>query len=344
MTRAAEDEAPDVRHPRETFDLFGHAEAERTVLDAYRSGRMPHAWLIGCPPGVGKATLAYRIARFVLAHPDPRAVADAQSLAVDPGHPTARRIAAQAHPDLLVLRRTEGESGALRAVITVGDVRRTIGFFGSTAGEGGWRVCIVDTADELQYPQAANALLKIIEEPPAHSLFLLLSDAPGRLLATIRSRCRRISLRPLGREDVIRAAAAATGRPPDDPDLLAAADAAEGSVGRAVGLLDGQKLALLQQINALLARLPAVDPRALHALGENLAAGDAGALATFVEAVQDWLSARLRASDGSLHRLAQVAEVWEKVAAAARDVEIYNLERKPLVFSVFGLLADTARR
>jgi DNA polymerase-3 subunit delta' len=338
-----DDEDADARHPRNTFALTGHGDAEQAMLDAYQGGRMPHAWLIGGPSGIGKATLAYRLARFVLAHPDARAIASARSLAIDANHPTARRIASQAHPDLLILQRTENEKGVLRTVIRVDDVRRTIGFFGSTAGEGGWRVCIVDRADELQYPQAANALLKVIEEPPPRSLFLLVSDAPGRLLPTIRSRCRRIDLRPLSTDEVVHTSAAMTERAPDDPDLAAAAAASDGSVGRAFDLLEGDRLALLQKINALLARLPEVDPRALHALGDDLAGTDAGDLATFVDAVSDWLSARLRAPAVGLPRLARVAEVWEKIAASARDVEIYNLERKPLVFSVFGLLAETAR-
>src|SRR5262249_40516509 len=147
----SEAESPEPPHPRETTAWFGHAEAERTLLDAFRSGRIPHAWLIGGPAGIGKATLAYRMARFVLANPDPTtpAVARAHSLAVDPQHPVVRRVAAQSHTDLLVLERTVGPSGTLRTVITVDEVRRTVSFFGSTAGEGGWRVCIVDTADEL---------------------------------------------------------------------------------------------------------------------------------------------------------------------------------------------------
>jgi DNA polymerase-3 subunit delta' len=332
-----------VRHPREAAELIGHDPAERAVADAYRSGRMPHAWLIGGPLGVGKATFAYRIARFVLAYPDHRSVRDSGSLAVDPEHPAAKRIAAQAHPDLLVLQRTENERGTLRTAIAVDDVRRTVRFFGSTPGEGGWRVCIVDSADELN-ASSANALLKIVEEPPSRSLLLLVSHAPGRLLPTIRSRCRRLTLTTLTADEVACAVANATGRAPDDAELLSAAAAAEGSAGRAVDLLDGDKLALLDKINALLAKLPDVDPRALHTLGDEIAGTDPGVLATFVDAVSAWLSLRLRTLHGTdLARLAQTAEVWEKVGAAARDVEIYNLERKPLVFSVFGLLAETAR-
>src|SRR5882724_716451 len=206
MKRAGEgaDEAQAWPHPREADVLIGHEEAERALLGAYRGGRLPHAWLIGGPAGIGKATLAYRMARFVLANADPAsaAVQAASSLAVDPSHPVARQVAARAHSDLLVLERTLTDTGSLRSVITVDEVRRTVSFFGSTAGQGGWRVCVVDSADELQYPQASNALLKVLEEPPPGALFLVVSHAPGRLLPTIRSRTRRLDLRPLSRADV----------------------------------------------------------------------------------------------------------------------------------------------
>jgi DNA polymerase-3 subunit delta' len=332
----------DVPSPRTTSALFGHADAERTLLDAYRSGRVPHAWLIGGPPGIGKATLAYRFARFALAHPDPAtpAVQGAASLTLAAEHPVARRVGAQAHGNLLVIERSEGDNGKLRSMIAVDDVRRTVGFFGATAGEAGWRVAIVDAVDELN-AAGANALLKVLEEPPSRTLLLLVSHAPGRVLATICSRCRRLLLRSLAADDVALAAAAALGRDPGEPELRAAAEAADGSVARALALLDGATLALRQRVGELLGRLPATDPRALHALGEALAGGDPQTLATFIDAVDGWLSARLAA--GGRARLVQVAEAWEKVNRAAREVEIYNLDRKPLVFSVFGWLAEAVR-
>ncbi|MGA7432927.1 MAG: DNA polymerase III subunit delta', partial [Xanthobacteraceae bacterium] len=159
-----DDEIDEVPHPRITAELFGHATAEAALLAAYHSGRVPHAFLIAGPQGIGKATLAYRMARFVLAHPDPsaREVAAAKSLAVDPGNPVARRIAAQAQPDLLILERTFNDKGVLHKQIAVDDIRRTVAFFGSTAGEGGWRVAIVDAVDELNRA-GANALLKVLE-------------------------------------------------------------------------------------------------------------------------------------------------------------------------------------
>jgi DNA polymerase-3 subunit delta' len=336
-----------VRHPRETSELFGHREAETALLAAYRSGKIPHAWLIGGAQGIGKATLAYRMARFVLTHRNAQlpAVQRAQSLAVDAGDHVARQVAAGAHGGLLVLERGLNDRGVLRTVITVDETRETISFFGSTAAVEGWRVCIVDTVDELN-PNAANALLKILEEPPQQSLFLLVSHAPARVLPTILSRCRKLPLRPLATDDVIRAAAIAADKPADDPALVEAAEAAEGSVSQALTLLGGDALKLQQRTAALLARLPQVDPRELHALGDSLPLSDRVALAAFTDSVERWVSERLRTdsnANANLPRLARLAEVWEKIARAARDTADYNLERKPFVFSVFSQLAEATR-
>jgi DNA polymerase-3 subunit delta' len=337
-------EAIEVAHPRETFALLGHAAAEQALLDEYRSGRIAHAWLIGGPAGIGKATLAYRMARFVLAHPDPLApaVQKATSLAVPPDGLVARRIAGRAHPDLLVLEREPDDKGKMRTVITVDQVRRTVAFFGSTAGEGGWRVCIVDPADELQYPQGSNALLKVLEEPPSRSLFLVVSHAPGRLLPTIRSRCRRLTLRPLDDADVVGAAAAALGEAADEGVLRQAASAADGSVARAIALSGGPQLALRDKVIDLLDRLPATDPRALHALGDSLERGNDDLFEIFIETARNWLSGRL-AHGAEPARLDRIAAAWERLNRAATDTETYNLERKPLVFNVFSLLAEAAR-
>jgi DNA polymerase-3 subunit delta' len=340
-----DESAIEIRPPRETLVLFGHAAAEATLLDAYRGGRIPHAWLIGGPPGIGKATLAYRMARFVLAHPDPTSaeVQRATSLEVGSESTTARHIAGSSHGGLLVLERTLNERGVMRTAIAVDDARKTVTFFGATAAAGGWRVCLVDTVDELN-ANSANALLKVVEEPPPRSLFLLLSNAPARVLATIQSRCRKLALRPLEMADVMRAAATAAGVSESDPALRKAAETAEGSVGRALTLLGGSALGLQERTVQLLKSLPNVDPKALHALGDALAGTDRTTLATFVDTVERWLIERLGdGSNANLASLARVSEVWEKVLRDARDTQEYNLERKPLVFSVFGMLAEAMR-
>lgn len=335
----------DVRQPRDTTVLMGHAAAEATLLDAYRSGRMAHGWLIGGPAGIGKATLAYRMARFVLANPDPSAprVRAATSLEVDPEHPVARLFAAGAHGGLLTLQRTMNEKGALRQVIRVEEVRETVSFFGSTAAAGGWRVCVVDTVDELN-AHGANALLKILEEPPARGLLLLISDSPARLLPTILSRCRRLTLRPLAQDELIQAVAHATGVDADTPTLREAAALADGSVSRALTLMSGRELKLQRSIAAVLDTLPALDPLQVHAIGDLLPLNDRAGVAAFAAAVGRWIEQRVAAEivqqGHNPARLARLAEVWEKIGRAARDTQAYNLERRPLVFSVFGLLAE----
>jgi len=346
LTDIDEDEgALEPTPPRETTALFGHDEAERTLLDSYRGARLPHAWLLSGPAGSGEATLAYRIARFVLAHPYPGAAAvrATQSLEIPSNHPVTRRVAAQAHPDLLPLERTINEkTGKLRQFTQVDDVRRIVRFFGSTAGEGGWRVAIVDTVDELN-PEGANALLKVLEEPPRRALLLLVNHSAGRLLPTIRSRCRVLSLRPLAQADVARAAAAAISRPADDAHVVAASALAEGSVRRALALLDRGSLDLHEYTVALLDRLPTLDARSLHALGDRLYGTDPARLAAFMDILNGWLAGRLNAEAANPLRCDRLAQVWEEINAAARDVEAYNLERKPLVFELFRRLADAVR-
>ena len=338
------DDAMEASHPRETGVLFGHSDAEQTLLDAYRSGHVPHAWLIGGERGIGKATLAYRMARFVLAHPDPTTqdVQSSKSLNVPPEHPVARRIAGQAHSDLLVLERTLNDKGKLRQDIAVDDVRRAVPFFGSTAGEGGWRVAIVDAVDELN-AAGANALLKVVEEPPTRALLLLVCHAPGRALATIRSRCRRLALRPLEPDDIAQAVSKALGKNAGAAEIRAAALAADGSVERALMFLSGSALELRRQVTTLLDQLPKIDQRALHALGDSLSGTEPATFAAFMDTINAWLGTRIASGTRTIGNMAPVAQAWEQINRSAREVDVFNLDRKPFVFAVFGTLAEAAR-
>ena len=344
---AGEKEVDEAPPPRLTNMLFGHAGTEAALLAAFRGGRVPHAFMLIGQRGIGKATLAYRMARFVLAHPNPVApdVQAATSLAVDPEHPVARHVAAQAHGNLLVLERMPNDKGVLRQQIAVEDVRRTVPFFGSTAGEGSWRIAIVDAVDELNR-SGVNALLKVLEEPPERAMLLLVCHSTSRVPPTLRSRCRMITMRPLARADVAAALANAVGHLAADPHVEAAASAADGSVARALAFLDEDALALRERALDELGRLPTLDAGRLHALGDALAGTDPQPLAAFVDTVNAWLERRLdpdRGEAGQLARLDRLAEAFQRINAAARDAETYNLERKPLVFSVFGLLAEAMR-
>jgi DNA polymerase-3 subunit delta' len=341
-------EPPDVggiKHPRETTVLYGHETAERGMLAAYRSGRLAHSCLLAGPPGIGKATIAYRIARFILAYPDATvsAVQSATSLFVPPSHPVARRMAVQAQADLLVLERTLNEkTGKPRQDIPVEDVRKTVTFFGSTSGRGGWRIALVDAVDELN-DQGANALLKILEEPPRKALVLLVSHSAARVLPTIRSRCRHLHLRGLSAADVARAAAAAIGGDEGNPEVVSAAALAEGSVRRALTLLAGDTLNLRKQVVALLERLPELDRHALHALGDRLYGTEQATLEAFVDVLNGWFAERLRNPNQERKILDRLARIWMEFNRSSRDTETFNLDRKPLVFNVFMALADASR-
>lgn len=340
-------------HPREVYDLFGHEEAERALLDAYRENRLAQTWIIGGREGIGKATLAWRFARFLLAHPDPRlpAVANAVSLHVDPEHPASRRVASLAHGDLAVLRREWNQDSKRHYTeIRVDDARHMMSRFQQAASEGGWRIAIIDCADDLNR-NAANALLKLIEEPPPRSLFLFVAHRPAQILATIRSRSRMLTLSPLAGVDVMRAVAA-LGEPwsqSDPGEVRSAAARSGGSVRDALRLLGGDGLKLMGQIDQLLARLPDVDWKAVNALAESVAKRDNTAdYEATIAAICDWMDGQVRDRAGQGGRpasqLAPYAEVWEKFARSARETDIFNLDRRALILSIFSDLAAAARR
>lgn len=337
------DRLPGAPHPRGATRLVGHAEAEAAVLAAWRAGQVPHAILIGGDEGIGKATFAYRVAKFVLAQGGGIARPEADSLDVPGGHPVAQQVAAGSHPDLHALRRLlTGDRKRLPEAIPVDEVRKAVGFVGMTAASGGWRVVIVDSVDELNM-QGANALLKSVEEPPPRTLFLLVAHRPGRVLPTIRSRCRRIALRPLA-DDEVRAVLASIGTEAEPAALEAAIAGAAGSVARALSLLRSDTADLRATTLRLLDRAAAPDWEAIHALADRVVAGAEPGFEAFVGAVEDWLAAPLDRPAAGRARLAAHAEVWEKIARAGIEVDAFNLDRKPFVFSVFSLIAEASRR
>jgi len=346
--RPPHDALEGVKLPREMTSLIGHGEAEQALLEAYRLGRMHHAWIFSGERGIGKATLAFRLARFLFAYPDPAApeVQSARDLFVPAEHPAARRLAAGAHGNLLHLQREWNEKrNRYRTEIQVETVRRIIPFLGSTAGEGGWPVVIVDPADDMN-PSAANAILKNLEEPPKRTLFLLIAERRGALLPTILSRSRTLPLSPLfpaETEEVVRAVA---------PDAIGGEDAAiaaalsGGSPRRFIELVrrDGVEL------HRLMRRAIEGDDRPAR-FRLAAAAGDAATTAQFLTLFEGYLSRRLRGlpepgpgGDAPAVPLVSLAELWEKASVSGLEVETYNLDRRQFVLDLLERAAAIFRR
>jgi len=301
----APDQVEGAPHPRETERLFGHADAESAFLDAFTSGRLHHAWLITGPRGTGKATLAWRIARFLLATPAagtnlalPGETPQPGSLDIDPEHPVARRMRALSEPGLFLLRRGPNDKGdRLSADVRVDEVRKLKGFFALSATDNGRRVVIVDTADEMNIP-AANALLKLLEEPPAGAVLLLVSHQPNRLLPTIRSRCRELRLSPLGADDLARALAA-TGETAGAEHAQALTELAGGSVGEALRLVHLDGLAIYRDIVAVFEQAPRYDrPRAIALAGSATGAANAQRFELILRLVELFLARLARTGAG----------------------------------------------
>jgi DNA polymerase-3 subunit delta' len=284
--------------PQENPELVGQEGSERALLESALSGRLHHAWLLTGPRGIGKATLAFRFARFLLAGAGAKAgglFADGpSSLAVDPRHSVFRLVASGGHPDLrLVARSQNPKTGRMRTEIVVDDVRDAVGFLHLTPSEGGWRVVIVDGAEEMNR-NAGNALLKILEEPPARAVLLLASHSPGRLLPTVRSRCRRLSLRSLDDETI----AGYLGRTlPElgETDRGLLVRLASGSIGKALALSESGGLELYREIVGLLLALPRLDNAALNHMADRLGrSGADDAFRSAAELLTGWLARMLR--------------------------------------------------
>jgi DNA polymerase-3 subunit delta' len=354
MTRAPRREAveeieesdvfPGAPHPRFASRLVGHATAETELLEGYRDGRLAHAWLIGGRQGVGKATLAWRFAKFVLANPDrdARAVREARDLAVPEGHPIRRQLEALAHPDFALFRRAwNGKTSYTE--IRIEDVRAGMHMFQMSAAFGGWRVAIVDSADELNR-NSANALLKIIEEPPPKSLILILAHRLGAVLPTIRSRCRRLMLDPLSPQEIV-SVISGLGDPWPDIGAGALADAAScanGSVWEALSRLEpnGQKIGGM--IESALRRLPKGDVRANIRLAEAVATRSAeGDFQRVLLAIYDWIAAEGH-KPSSPARLEVVADLWDTIRASVREAEAVNVDRRALIMALFEEISNRA--
>jgi len=362
--------------PHMNADLLGQESAENELLEAFHGGTFAHAWLISGAKGIGKATLAHRFARYILSQGDTDAfggngaglfgAADAppDSLYVAPDSAVFRRVAAGGHADFLSVERTVNDKGRLRTEIVVDDVRRVPAFFSHTSGEGGWRVVVVDSADEMNR-NAANALLKVLEEPPDRSVLLLVSHNPGRLLPTIRSRCRNLALPSLANEVMKKLLKRYLSDLPDDQAGILSRLAA-GSIGDAVKLWESGGVELYNATLELLASAPDLDVEAVHRFADELTvrSKDPQAFATAMELLKGVLLrlTRYAAHSGAasmdidsredevIRAIAPMAtldrwlEVWENVGELIERADAVNLEHKQVVLNVFSEIGGAVRQ
>lgn len=355
-------------HPRETPRLYGQEAAEAAFLEAFNAGRLHHGWLITGARGVGKATLAWRIARFLLATPEadggglfgdtPPAPA---TLDIPDDHPVARRLLAGSDPGLYHITRGINEkTGRVRDMIVAEDVRSLNHFLHLSATDGGRRVVIIDAADDMN-SQAANALLKMLEEPPARTTLLLISHQSARLLPTIRSRCRELRLAPLAPRDMQHALAQAGIEP--GADAAALAELSGGSVGSAVRLHNLDGLKMYAEIVAIAGSLPQLDrPRAIK-LAEAAATRGAEARLNLLLALFDLFLSRMARCGatgeppdqaapgeaevlmrlaGSPHKARAWADCAQEIGARARHGRSVNLDPVALVLDTVFRMQKTA--
>ena len=333
--------------PRANPHLVGHAAAEVALAEALRAGRLHHAWLITGSPGIGKATLAYRFARWLLAG------GGGEGLFLPETHPVFRRVAAATHADLLTIEREwDPKRKRLRGEIVVDTARGIPEFLHLTPAEGGWRVVVVDGAEDLNH-QAANAVLKMLEEPPPRAVLLLVCAAPGRLLPTIRSRCRRLRLSPLTEAEV--AGLLDRHQPGLDPaerDRLAGM--AEGSPGRAFALAAGNGTGLAGLVSEVLENPAALTTLRAHAVADALGR-DEGAFSTFMDLLRAAVAASVRdAARGradpvqirliGARPLAAWVDVWQGLCRLQDETEAFHLDKRQAIVAGLSLLAGTSPR
>lgn len=360
-------EAAGLPSPSAATELLGHADAEHRLLEAWNSGRMPHAWLFAGPPGIGKATLAFRLAKFVLSEGGAAAGGlfgeplPPTSLSVDPESQAARQVSAESHPDLKILRRKPNDRGVMSAVIRVDDVRAFESSLHFKTSSGGWRVAIVDEAEKMN-SNAENALLKILEEPPSKTLIIIVSNALNAMLPTTRSRCRRLMMAPLSDEVVSTLVNRAHPHLPR-PDLDLILRLAEGSPGRALEFVEAGGAELYRNVAKVLADLPEVSGENLHALAGNWGGrkpkeGERDPFRTGTDLLLRWIDRAIRAANHApgLHEIipgdleagrVYVARIGVEAAFRRREAvqrlirleSALNLDRKQVLIDAIHTLA-----
>jgi DNA polymerase III subunit delta' len=325
----------------ENTALFGHEKAEAFLAESYRSGKGHHAILLEGPEGIGKATLAFRFANHVLSHPDPLQAPETMQ-EPDPQSMHFRQIAAGASHNLLHLTRPVDEkTGKQKGAITVDEVRRGSKFFSQTSGTGNWRIVIVDPADDLNR-NAANAILKILEEPPKRAMFLVLSHAPGKLLPTIRSRCLSLRLSPLS-DTALLAALGHLGQeiPPETRQIILSS--AKGSVSEALKLINYGGLEIMTVFADVLQKSGASARKDMHRLADALSSKDSETIFTFfinqlTARVES--SAKAEALGGHFAKAERLARLSVDIVERLNIAQAYNLDRKQALLTVLAELKE----
>lgn len=344
------DKLDGIPHPAETRELVGHEDTIQQILQQYSSGRMHHGLLLTGPRGIGKATLAFRIASHIFRYANP---SDAplsfdtpiQNDAID------GKISARSHPNLLHMARPWDEKvKKFKTKLTVDTIRQTTSFFGTSRGESGWRVAIVDAADDMN-PQASNALLKILEEPPEQTLFFVLSHSPAKVLPTIRSRCQQVFMKPLEDAQVIGVLnrfGELDGMSEADRTLLA--KLSKGSIRTGILLARENGLEIYKTFMKACDRLDKPDWAQIQAMAEKVTArGKEDGFRMLLEFANEFMEAHATGRVGeknnadNISTLARWAQVWEKTQNSIRLADGYNLDKKQVIINLFQDMGEASR-
>lgn len=334
---------PEEFTPRSNPDLIGHEEIEGYLLKEYLDGRMPHAIILAGAKGIGKATLAYRLAKFLFAQNNSNN--SPETLAVSSNNPAFRRVVSLGHADLLVVEREYDEKRErFKAEIPVDAARKVAPFLQKTSAEGGWKVVIIDGADSLNQ-NGQNAILKILEEAPKKSLLILTANQPGLFLPTIRSRCRVLSMNSLNREIMLSLLnKTIPSLSLEDKNILM--EMGEGSIGTAIEFYRNDGIKLYKEISSMLSNLPKLDMVKLHELAEKL--GKSSAETSYYMAINIILKfcenkIRAKSRNGlseSYQETSYFLNSWDKISALAKNIDKFNLDKRQGIMGAFLTLHD----
>lgn len=338
------DTLDEVPEPAENTRLVGHQAVMSGLVSAYRAGKLPHALLFVGAKGIGKATLAFQFANYLLRHPQ-ASLAPSAVAPLDVASGLFRQVASGAHPGVLHLTRPfNDKTKTFKSVLTVDEIRRIARFLSMTSHDGGYRIVIVDPADDMNV-NAANALLKNLEEPPSRTLFILIANSLGSLLPTIRSRCQVIRFAPLGDDDLAEALGAVGFAAPEAAARDALFSRAGGSVRQAILLTEYGGLEIAQALDGIV-RSPKLKPAEVHKLADVVAGKDhLVQFGMLNEHALDLLNeaARAAAASGDLQRAERFSAAWQELRVAIDEAETYNLDRKQHALTMILQLNDTFR-